>query len=84
MGNMYNGHNVHSIYRTTFMFFYGIGKKRLQNVKNTGQQNGLEVRVHKKQEFLPDSYLSIEMIKKFKGFLLNYLEENAIFLPESA
>ena len=74
-------HNGHTICRTTFMFLYGIGKKRLHNVKDAYNQNGLEVRIHKNKKLLSHNYLSIEVINNFKRFLINYCEENAILLP---
>ena len=63
------------------MFLYGVGKKRLQNVKDAYNQNGLEVRVHKNSRFLPYNYLSIEVIYNIKQFLINYAKENAILQP---
>lgn len=74
-------HHGHTICKTTFMFLYGIGKKRLQNVKDAYHQNGLEVRVHKNSRSLPHNYLSFDVIHNFKQFLINYAEENAILLP---
>lgn len=63
------------------MFLYGIGKKRLQNVKDAYNQNDLQVRLHKSSKCLPHNYLSIDVVFNFKQFLINYAEENAILLP---
>ena len=57
---------------------YGIGKKRLQNVKDAYNRNGLEVRIHKNTKSLPHNCF---FSQNFKRFLNNYAEENAILLP---
>ena len=74
-------HNGHTVCRTTFMFLCGIGKKRLQKVKDAYNQNGLQVRIHKSSKCLPHNYPSIEVIFDFKQFFINYAEENATLLP---
>ena len=74
-------HNGHTICRNTFTFLYGIGKKRLQNVKDAYNRNGLEVRIHKSTKSLPHNCFSSDVIENFKRFLSNYAEENAILLP---
>ena len=74
-------HNGHTICRSTFTFLYGIGKKRLQNVKDAYNRNGLEVRIHKNAKSLPHNCFSSDVIENFKRFLSNYAEENAILLP---
>ena len=74
-------HNSHTICKSTFMFLYGVGKKRLLAVKDSYNNNGLETRVHKNRKSLPHNYRSLEVIKNFVAFLQNYCEENAILLP---
>ena len=74
-------HNGHTICKTTFMFLYGIGKKRLLAVKDAYNNNGLETRIHKNRKSLPHNYRSYDVIKNFVTFLQNYCEENAILLP---
>ena len=68
-------HHTHTICKTTFMFLYGIGKKRLQNAKDAYNQNGLEVKVHKNSRSLPQNHLSIERIHNLKQFLINYAKK---------
>lgn len=46
-------HNGHTICKTTFMFLYGVGKKRLLAVKDSYNNNGLETRIHKNRRAFP-------------------------------
>lgn len=74
-------HNGHTVCKITFMFLYGVGKKRLTAVKDQYKNNGLETRIHKNSKRLPHNYRSLEVIKNVIRFLQNYAEENAILLP---
>jgi len=73
-------HQAHEICKTTFLFLYGIGKKRLMAVKNSYMTNGLENRMHGNTKRLPHNH-SHSLITGVIRFLLNYAEENAILLP---
>ena len=44
MGYMHHGRDV---CRKTFLFLHGIGKDRLQNVKDHYKEEGLQTRIHK-------------------------------------
>lgn len=74
-------HEAHEICKKTFCFLYGIGKDRLQKVKENYLANGLETRLHGNRKRLPHNYASIETINDVVKFVQNYAEENAILLP---
>ena len=77
MGFMHQGHEV---CKKTFLFLYGIGKKRLTAVKKSYKTNGLETRRHGNTKRLPHNHSHI-LVAGVVKFLTNYAEQNAILLP---
>ena len=76
MGFMHQGHEV---CKKTFLFLYGIGKKRLMAVKKSYKTNGLETRRHGNTKTFTTQSLSYPYCWVVK-FLINYAEQNAILL----
>ena len=66
---------------TTFLFLHGIGKGRLDNVKQSYQCFGIEERIHGNAKRLPHNGFTTDELKAIVSFLVNYAEENAILLP---
>jgi len=73
-------HEGNKVCKKTFLFLYGIGKKRLQAVKSHYKTNGLEQREHGNKRNSPHNY-SYDQILAVHKFLINYAEDNAILLP---
>ena len=76
----YTHHGV-DVCKKTFLFLYGIGKDRLQAVKDHYKVEGLQTRQHKNSRRTPHHSMPFAAKRNVLTFLLNYAEENAILLP---
>ena len=76
----YKHHGV-EVCKKTFLFLHGIGKDRLQNVKDHYKVEGMQVRINKNTKRSPHHAMSFAAIKYVVNFLTNYAEVNAIPLP---
>lgn len=76
----YKHHGI-EVCRKTFLFLHGIGKDRLQNVKDHYKLEGLQVRISKNTKRSPYHAMPLSAIKYAMTFLHNYAEVNAILLP---
>ena len=77
---LYKHHGI-DVCRKTFLFLYGIGKDRLQAVKDSYKKEGLQVRRHKNTQRSPHHAMPFAAKRNVATFLYNYAEENAILLP---
>lgn len=60
------------IFKTAFLFDYGIGAKHLKNLVSHYNQNGMSVRVHKNTRNRPRNRTEINAVEKIKGFIENF------------
>ena len=74
-------HHGMEVCRKTFLFLHGIGKDRLQNVKDHYKVEGLQVRINKNTKRSPHHAMPFAAKRYVLAFLNNYAEENAILLP---
>ena len=74
-------HHGLEVCRKTFLFLHGIGKDRLQNVKDHYKAEGMQVRINKNTKRPPHHAMPFIAIKYVVTFLNNYGEEHAISLP---
>ena len=74
-------HRGLTICRKTFLFLHGVGKDRLQALKQHYIGAGLETRVHGNTKRAPKHSLPYSTKKHVVKFLQNYAEENALLLP---
>ena len=71
----------HDICLKTFLFLYGIGKKRFRNLMKHYQLNGVSVRTHGNRRRLPWNAASLADKERAITFIKNFAEANAIPLP---
>ena len=74
-------HHGMEICKKTFLFLHGIGKDRLQNVKDHYKVEGIQVRINKNTKCTPHHAMPFFAKRHVLTFLNNYAEENAILLP---
>lgn len=74
-------HHGLDVCRKTFLFLHGIGKDRLQNIRDHYKEEGLQARIHKNTKRSPYHAMPFDATSYVLTFLENYAEENAILLP---
>ena len=65
-----------------FLHLYGLSYSRFHRLKEHYEQNGLSQRIHGNSKRLPHNTLQQAINEDVKNFLTNYVEENAVLLPE--
>ena len=70
--------------RKTFLFVYGIGISRLENLKAHLRKHGVVVRTHASSSRLPKNVLEHEVIKRTATFIKNFATEHTVALPGRA
>ena len=73
-------HHGLDVCRKTFLFLHGIGKDRLQNIRDHYKEEGLQARIYKNTKRSPYHAMPFDTTYVLT-FLENYAEENAILLP---
>ena len=74
-------HGGRRVCKNMFLFLHTISKKRLHNLQESHEQNGLAPRRHGNTRRLPANAISFPDKQRVVEFLLNYAEANAILLP---
>lgn len=64
-----------------FLVIYGIGKRRLENLKRHYKEHGILPRSHGNKGKMPIGTCSMDTLQHVISFLDNYAEENAVALP---
>ena len=67
--------------KETFLFVYGIGKYRLQNLKAHLKRHGIAPRTHGNTARLPKNALAHETLNRAVTFVKNFASEQAVALP---
>ncbi|XP_068754155.1 uncharacterized protein [Montipora capricornis] len=70
------------ICKDMFLHLYGLSYSRFRRLKEHYEQNGLSQRIHGNSKRLPHNTLQQAINEDVKNFLTNYVEENAVLLPE--
>ena len=65
-----------------FLHFYGLSYSRFRRLKEHYEQHGISPRQHGNTKRLPQNTLPLSTIEDVHSFLANYVEENAIVLPD--
>ena len=71
----------HPICLTTFLFLYGIGKKRFRNLLKHYKLNGLSVREHGNRKRKPWNAATLMDKERAMKFIMNYAAIHALPLP---
>ena len=74
-------HEGHRICRNTFLFLHGIGKHRLNAIKQGYLLNGLVPRSHGHMGRVAPNALVEKDVRQMVSFIVQYAETNAILLP---
>ena len=74
-------HRGLDVCRKTFLFLHGIGKDRLQNIRDHYKEEALQAGIHKNTKCSPYHVMPFDATSYVLTFLENYAEENAILLP---
>ena len=74
-------HQSKVICQVMFMFFHGIGTKRLKNIVHSVKVHGITPRTHGNKKRLPKNALSMKSMENVVRFLLNYVEQHGLLLP---
>ena len=74
-------HHGLDVCRKTFLLLHGIGKDRLQNIRDHYKEEGLQARIYKNTKRSPYHAMPFDATSYVLTFLENYAEENAILLP---
>ncbi|CAH3189636.1 unnamed protein product [Porites lobata] len=67
--------------KKTFLFVYGIGKSRLENLKAHFKRDGIVPRTHANTSRLPKNTLNHEVLDRTVTFIKNFAAEQAVSLP---
>ena len=67
--------------KKTFLFVYGIGKYRLENLKAHLKRHGIAPRTHGNTARLPKNALAHETLNRAVTFVKNFASEQAVALP---
>lgn len=70
------------ICKEMFLHFYGISYSRFRHLKGHYEKHGIGGRSHSNTRRLPENALPKSAIEDVHTFLVNYVEENAITVPE--
>ena len=74
-------HHGIPVCRTTFLFLHGIGKRRLDNVRVSYQNDGLTSRTHGNCNRRPHNGFTTHELIYTVTYIKNYAEANGILLP---
>ena len=64
-----------------FQALYGIGRKRLENLKRHYKEHGISPRSHGNKGKMPVGTCSMDTLQQVISFLDNYTEEHAVAIP---
>ena len=67
--------------KKTFLFVYGIGKSRWENLKAHLKRYGVVSRTHANTSRLPKNTLDHDALNRTVGFIKNFATEHAVSLP---
>lgn len=70
------------IFREMFLTLYGLSYSRVRRLKEHHEKYGLSSRTHGNTKPLPLNTLLHAVVEDVKVFVTNYVEENAISVPE--